>query len=128
MSTVNNKDKLEEIFRHREDFMKAIRDKKGAYGEWPIDIGQKKSQQLIKNLAYKGVEEIFEATALLKNAKEHRETEISEVDKDEFVEEVVDSFNYFLSILVLIGIDANEFYEAFMKKDKIIHDRLDSGY
>ena len=44
------------------------------------------------------------------------------------MEEVVDAFNYFLSVLVLMGIDAPEFYEAYVKKDNIIHDRLKNGY
>lgn len=108
--------------------MKAIREKKGAYGEWPVDCSDKKSQQKIKNLAYKSVEEIFEATALLKNAKEHRDTEITDVNRDDFLEEIVDSLNYTFAMLILMGVDANEFFHAFLKKDKIIHDRLNNGY
>jgi len=108
--------------------MKAIREKKGAYGEWPLKIEEKKSQQTIRNLSYKGVEEIFEAISLLKNSKEHRQTEVSDIDREHFLEEIVDAFNYFLTILVLIGVDADEFFEAFVKKDNIIHERLDNGY
>ena len=43
---------------------------------------------------------------------------IKEIDRDEFLEEVVDAFNYFLSMMVLVGVDSDEFYNAYVKKDK----------
>ena len=64
----------------------------------------------------------------LKNWKPHRDTEVHEFDKDEFLEEVVDAFNYFMSVLVLTDVGADELYDAYCKKDQIIHNRLDEGY
>ena len=52
-------DRLQEIFALREEFMREIADKRGAYGSWPVDISQKKSQQLVREVTLKGVEEIF---------------------------------------------------------------------
>ena len=121
-------DKLHRIFTMREDFMKAIREKRGAYGEWPVDIGDKKSQQLMREIALKGVEEMFEALGELKNWKSHRLTENREVNREAFLEEVVDAFNYFFALLVLAGVDADEFFGAYEKKDTVIHDRLNNGY
>ena len=45
-----------------------------------------------------------------------------------FLEEVVDAFNYFLSVLVLTGVSADELYDAYCRKDEIIHNRLKEGY
>ena len=124
----NRPDKLDLMFMLREDFMSAIREKRGAYGEWPVDIGDKKSQQLIREITLKGVEEMFEALSELKNWKSHKLTENREVNREAFVEEMVDAFNYFFAVLVLAGVDSNELFESYTKKDAIIHDRLNSDY
>ena len=122
-------DKLDHLFDLRKDFMNHLESHKpGSYPEWPMDISKKESQQLIRDLALKGVEEMFEALGHLKNWMPHRDTENPEFDREEFVEEVVDAFNYFLSMLVLVGVTSEELYESYCEKDKKIHRRLKSGY
>ncbi len=71
---------------------------------------------------------MFEALQHLKNWKPHRTTEVKEFDKEEFLEEIVDAFNYFFSLLILVGFDDEDLFEAYKKKDAIIHDRIGSGY
>ena len=71
---------------------------------------------------------MFEALGHLKNWKPHRQTEVPEFDREKFLEEMVDSFNYFFSLIILAGFTADEFYEMYHKKDKIIHERLKTGY
>ena len=122
-------DKLDEMFQLRRDFMEAMKaSKPGIYPEWPVDISEKESQQLLRDTALKGVEEMFEALGHLKNWKPHRSTEITEFDRDEFLEEIVDAFNYFFSILVLTGVTSDELFNTYVKKDDIIHKRLQTGY
>ena len=129
VNQVNNPDKLEEIFKDRESFMEMIKTKfEDTYPSWPVDLSSKNSQKVCRETALKGVEEMFEALGHLKNWKPHRETEVPQVDREEFLEEIVDSFNYFFSLIILIGVDVDEFYSAFKKKDKIIRDRLLNGY
>ena len=99
-----------------------------SYKDWPLDISEKSSQVLLRDTALKGVEEMFEALGHLKNWKPHRSTEITEFDRDEFLEEIVDAFNYFFSILVLTGVTSEELFNTYVKKDDIIHKRLQSGY
>ena len=79
-------------------------------------------------MALRGVEEMFEALQHFKNWKPHRSTEITNFDHDEFLEEIVDAFNYFLSVLVLTGVAAEDLFDAYVKKDIKIHERLKSGY
>ena len=126
---MNRVDSLEHMFELREKFMSRMRDiKPHEYPTWPIDVGDKKAQQHVRDMALRGVEEMFEALQHLKNWKPHRDTQVTEFNRDEFIEEVVDAFNYFLSVLVLVGVDASEFFDAYREKNKIIHSRLDSGY
>ena len=122
-------DKLDEMFRMRQAFMEVMKETKpGIYPQWPVDISEKESQQLLRDTALKGVEEMFEALGHLKNWKPHRTTEITEFDRDEFLEEIVDAFNYFFSILVLTGVSSEELFSTYVKKDDIIHKRLQTGY
>ena len=129
MKKENRMDKLDEMFRLRESFMHAMRETKpDACLTWPVDIKKKESQQHLRDTALKGVEEMFEALQHLKNWKPHRETEVTEFDREEFLEEVVDAFNYFFSLLVLTGVSSDELFNAYTSKDSIIHKRLKTGY
>ncbi len=124
-----NPDKLDHLFELRKAFMHHLEAQKpGSYPPWSLDISEKESQQLIRDLALKGVEEMFEALGHLKNWKPHRDTENPSFDREEFVEEVVDAFNYFLSMLVLVGVSSDELFKSYCEKDDKIHDRLYSGY
>ena len=117
------------IFDKRESFMNLIKEKyPETYPEWPVDISKKNSQNVLRDTALKGVEEMFEALGHLKNWKSHRETDVPEINREEFLEEIVDAFNYFFSLIILMGVDVNEFYTAFNKKDSIIRDRVKNNY
>ena len=79
-------------------------------------------------MALKGVEEMFEALQHLKNWKPHRQTDVPEIDEDEFLEEIVDAFNYFLSMLIVTGFNEEDLFDAFLVKHQIIKERLKNGY
>ena len=42
--------------------------------------------------------------------------------------EVVDLFHFLISIAQVLGMSPNDVYEAYVKKNKVNHDRQDSGY
>jgi len=122
-------DRLSEIFMLREIFMKNLRESSDDdIPMWPLDLSTKENQQYVRDMALRGVEEMFEALQHLKNWKPHRKTEVTEFNSEEFLEEIVDAFNYFLSILILTGFDDNDLIDAYRKKDDIINKRLSSGY
>ena len=127
--SLSKKDSLDEMFRLRETFMIAMKEANpDIYPVWPVNLTEKKSQQVLRDTALKGVEEMFEALQHLKNWKPHKKTETSDFDREEFLEEIVDAFNYFLSLLVLTGVTPEELFTAYCRKDDIIHERLKSGY
>ena len=103
---------------------------KGSYPDFPLDMSKKDSQQVCRDLALKGVEEMFEALQHLKNWKPHRQTDLSTeaIDKDEFLEEIVDAFNYFFAMLIVTGFNEDDLFDAFLMKDDIIRRRLKDGY
>jgi hypothetical protein len=122
-------DRLYHIFHLRREFLSDLRQHiPESQPEVPVDISTKKGQQHCRDLALRGVEEMFEALQHLKNWKTHKLTEDPEFDREEFLEEIVDAFNYFFALLIAVDCDEDEFFEAFLKKDKIIHDRLKNKY
>lgn len=121
--------RLLKMLRMREKFMKDLASKRPAVLQsWPVDITKKESQQAVRDTVLKGVEEVFESLTHIRGWKPHRITEISEFDREAFLEEYVDAFNYFLSVLVMLGVTADEFFDSYVKKDNIIHDRLKKDY
>ena len=123
--------RLEEMFKLRLSFMEMMKETiPGSYPDFPVDIAEKSSQQVCRDLALKGVEEMFEALQHLKNWKPHRQTDLSEVaiDKEEFLEEIVDAFNYFFAMLIVTGFNQEDLFDAFLVKDDIIRKRLKNGY
>ena len=122
--------KLKEMFDLRLSFMKAMQETiPGSYPPFPVDISEKSSQQVCRDLALKGVEEMFEALQHLKNWKPHRQTEVKEdLDREEFLEEVVDALNYFFAMLIVTGFNEKELFDAYIKEDGKIRDRLKEGY
>ena len=70
-------DRLTEIFRRRESFMNRLRKSiPESSPVWPVDLSLKENQQHVRDMALRGVEEMFEALQHLKNWKPHRKTEI----------------------------------------------------
>ena len=121
--------RLTKMLELREKFMLDLAKKRPAVlQDWPVDITTKESQQHVRDTVLKGVEEMFESLQHLKNWKPHRSTEVQDFDHEAFLEEYVDAFNYFMSVLVMLGINAEELFQAYVKKDKIIHDRLQKDY
>ena len=122
-------DKLHEMFRLRNDFMNAIKEKyPSSYPDWPVDVSKKRSQKALRETALKGVEEMFEALQHLKNWKTHKRKGDSTFDREEFLEEMVDAFNYFFAMLILLGVTPDEFFDAYLDKNKKIHQRLTGNY
>jgi hypothetical protein len=122
-------DRFDEMFRLRERFMHALsKSRPHSSSEWPLDLSSKEAQRHLRDVGLRGVEEVFEALNHLKNWKPHRKTEVPEFDREKFLEEWVDAFNYFFSVLILAGFTPHDIYEAYVNKDQIIHDRLKNDY
>lgn len=120
---------LEMMFKLRKEFLHELkRQVPSAVHDAPLDLTKKSSQMALRESALRGVEEMFEALQLLKNSKPHRKTELSEFHRDDFLEEVVDAFNYFFNMLIYVGVEPADFFEAYKKKHEIIMKRLEEGY
>ena len=122
-------DKLDEMFELREEFMQMLCERlPGYYPQWPVDLSKKESQTLVRDVTLRGVEEMFEALQELKNAKPHRQTDVPHLDRDAFLEEIVDAMKYFDTTLKLVGVTPDELHAAYLRKHDKICRRLKDGY
>ena len=122
-------DKLDEMFELREEFMQMLCERfPGYYPQWPVDLSKKESQTLVRDVTLRGVEEMFEALQELKNAKPHRQTDVPHLDRDAFLEEIVDAMKYFYTTLKLVGVTPDELHAAYLRKVDKICRRLKDGY
>ncbi len=119
---------LKEMFDRRYQFMEALNQKIPGSSPIDLDLGKKKDQQICRDVALRGVEEMFEALQHLKNWKPHRVTDISGFDREQFLEEMVDAFNYFFSLLIMTGFDEQDLFKEYCRKDQVIHKRIKEGY
>lgn len=120
-------DQLTEMWDQQEAFMHLLQEKRG-FPEFPADLTSKKGQQFLKDIRNHLMEELFEAGQHLKNAKSHRATEIPEIDREAYMEELVDALHLYLELVIASGITKEELFEAYMKKGNTNFDRIKNGY
>jgi hypothetical protein len=108
-------------------FMKLLQEKRG-FPEFPVDITSKTGQKFLKSITHECMGELFEANQELKNSKGHRVTEVSHIDRDAYVEELVDSLHFFFEIVIASGVSLEELHGAYLKKGLVNFSRIENGY
>lgn len=120
-------DRLEMMWQQQLNFMKLLQEKRN-FPQFPTDISSKKGQQFLKDIRNHLMEELFEAGQHLKNAKSHRATELPEVDREAYVEELVDALHLYIELAIASGVTLDELFEAYMQKGDVNCERIKGGY
>jgi hypothetical protein len=120
-------DRLDEMFEQQREFMKLLVEKRG-FPKFPVDITSKEGQKFLKSITHDCMGELFEANQHLKNSKGHRATEITEIDREAYVEELVDALHFFFEIVILSGVSLDEIVDSYMKKGETNVSRIVGGY
>ena len=119
-------DMFEDIFERQTKFMEELRDN-DKLTEWPVDLTTKPGQRLIKETVFNLIEELAEASFTLKN-RTHRVTDVRMLDIGHYKEELGDAMAYLIEVCILSGFTPEEMYEEYKRKNKIVSERLKSGY
>ena len=115
-------DKLEQLFEWQKDFMKII-----GMGEIEkCNIDTLKGQEIIRATTFFLTEELYEAMNLLK--KKPWRNNPPDTDKNAFKEELIDAFHFFLELMVLSGLTAEDLYHIYFSKMMKNIDRQNKGY
>lgn len=107
--------------------MNLLREKRGFPG-FPVDMSSKEGQRFLKGITHDCMDELFEANQHLKNSKNHRATEVKDIDRSAYVEELVDALHYFFEIAIASGITLDELYDAYISKGVTNVTRIKNGY
>ena len=91
------------------------------------DIDNPEMQRRLKEIAYRIVEELSEATNTLKNGKPWKNTHVK-TDVDHFLEETVDAFHFFVEFCLAAGINARTLFQIYMDKSSVNQFRQESNY
>lgn len=126
VENVDTTDRLDEMFKRQTELMDDLiaGDK---LPEYPVDITSKYGQRQIKELTWAMVEEMAEASYILKN-RSHRFTDHTDVDFAHFKEELGDALAYFIEICVFAGIGPKELFEEYCLKNAVVRKRIKDGY
>ena len=120
-------DKLDEMWSQQHDFMKLLQKERG-FPEFPTDITSKQGQQFLEGISFHLMKELFEAGQHLRNSKSHRATELPEVDREAYKEELVDVLHLYFEVCLAAGISRDELFEAYIAKGEVNFKRIASGY
>lgn len=118
---------LDAMWQDQERFMELLVEKRG-FPRFPVDLTSKAGQKLIADASHHCADELHEARQHLKNSKSHRVTEIKEIDREAFIEELIDAQHLLFEVFIAAGISRKEMYEAYMKKGVTNYSRILSGY
>lgn len=119
-------DRLKDMFARQDVFMELLREN-DRMPEYPVDLTTKPGQRLIKETVFNCIEELCEASFTLKN-RMHRLTNDTTLDVKHYKEELGDAFAFLLELFILSGFSAEEMYDEYCRKNKIVTDRLSGGY
>lgn len=120
-------DRLTVMFDEQVEFMRLLQEKR-AFPHFPVDLSTKHGQKFVKEMSHECMHEMFEAIHLLTDSKDHRLSRTNDFNREKFLEEMSDALHYFIEVCALIGISADDLFEAYTKKGRININRISSGY
>jgi predicted house-cleaning noncanonical NTP pyrophosphatase (MazG superfamily) len=120
-------DQFKLMWEQQYEFMKLLQEKRN-FPKFPVDIETKQGQKLLDDITFHIMKELFESNQHLKNSKSHRITEVPEIDRDAYIEELVDVLHLYLEICIAAGVSRNELFDAYMKKGTINTSRINNHY
>lgn len=90
------------------------------------DIDHRLVQMRLKDLAYRVVEELSEATNTLKNKPWKQD--FVKTDEAHFYEEIADAFHFFIEFCITAGLDAEKLTQVYFAKSEVNKFRQRSNY
>jgi dimeric dUTPase (all-alpha-NTP-PPase superfamily) len=111
-------DKLSEIFRMQEELNRRI-------GVVTAGMNEEQQTEWVLNYTRAMQQELAELTD---SVPWKWWAKYQELDAQNARVEVVDLFHFLVSLAQVLGMSADDVYEAYVKKNAVNHERQDSGY
>lgn len=113
-------DRLTEMLRLQEDLQRRF-----LQGRAPVELDVDEKLEFIRNHTLAQLDEIHEA---LRETGWKPWSRSNEIRRSRYVDEIVDEFHFFMNRMLIVGMTAEELFSEYLRKNKINHERQDSGY
>ena len=108
-------------------FMKKVEISDEVWNGKTSNLHTRVGNMLIKEMIDSTIQELSEAIQTMKNWKPWKQTDM-ETDVEHFKEEMIDGLHFYIEALILAGVDADEVFELYFKKNKVNQFRQNSKY
>ena len=115
-------DRLEEMFRLQE----ALQTKYNG-GERPGDMVGAARMNYVRTMVLATEDELHEALRET-SWKPWSHHTLHNINREEYLDELVDAWHFFMNLLLVANITADEFFNQYLRKNQINHGREDNGY
>lgn len=92
----------------------------------PLDIDSFRGQRRARALIYRITEELYEAGNCLRN-KAWKSSMVA-TDQDHFKEELVDGLHFYIQLFIELGLNEEDVYRLYCKKNQVNQFRQNSNY
>jgi dimeric dUTPase (all-alpha-NTP-PPase superfamily) len=117
-------DRLEEMFLLQEALQQRHLD-----GGLPHQLTGETRANYIRTMVLATTDELHEA---LRNTQwkpwSNRDVHWSLEEQNAYVDELIDAWHFFMNLLLVAGVNADEFFNGYLRKNNINHGRIDDGY
>ena len=96
------------------------------YEDIPINLHDRMGQARIRELIRRTTDELSEASHTLKNSPWKKSHVLT--DETHFMEEVADSFHFFIELCIAVGLSSEDLYKLYFKKSEVNIFRQESNY
>ena len=114
---------------HEKDMLQALFDMQEALnrriGVRPYELTEEEQKHWLLNYTRAASQELAE---LIDSVPWKWWAKYQEFDKQNAKVEIVDLFHFLISLAQVMGMSADDVHEAYLKKNKVNHNRQESGY
>jgi dimeric dUTPase (all-alpha-NTP-PPase superfamily) len=118
---------LEDLFKDRLEEMLNLQAKLQLryHGVHPSELRYDAQKDYIRTMVLATTDELHEA---LRETAWKPWSSADGINHDAFKSELVDAFHFFMNLMLVANITADEFFNEYLRKNGINHGRIDDGY
>jgi dimeric dUTPase (all-alpha-NTP-PPase superfamily) len=116
-------DRLEEMLKMQE----VLQTKYNEFGMAPRELEGHARMDYIRTMVLATEDELHEALRET-DWKPWSKHPIKMINRENYKAELVDAWHFFMNLLLVANISADEFFNEYLRKNDINHDREDNGY
>lgn len=98
------------------------------HGKEPIDLEGDERKDFVRTMVLACTDELHEALREVPWKPWSGNKLWDEIGTENFKLELVDAWHFFMNLMLVSGMTAEELFNAYLTKNRVNHDRIDDGY